>query len=57
MKKAPLSATNPYLKNIKQRHAQIRAHVISSSAIEGVRITNLDKNNIKFPIQKAVKFY
>lgn len=38
MKTKPLSQTNPYLRDPKQRAEMIRAHVISSSAIEGVHV-------------------
>jgi hypothetical protein len=43
MKRKPLSETNPYLKNSKQRADMIRAHVITSTAIEGVHIKDFDK--------------
>lgn len=38
MNAKPLSQSNLYLRNPKQRTEMTRAHVISSSAIEGVHI-------------------
>ena len=38
MNAKPLSQTNPYLRDPKQRAEMTRAHIIGSSAIEGVHV-------------------
>jgi hypothetical protein len=38
MKKDSLIKTNPYLKNVDQRKAMLYTSVVTSSAIEGVKI-------------------
>jgi len=39
MKKKPLKETNPYLKDPKQYEPALIANVITSSAVEGIKIT------------------
>jgi len=39
MKKKSLKDTNPYLKDPKKYEASLVANVITSSAVEGIRIT------------------
>jgi hypothetical protein len=41
MQKNPLSKTNPYLKNAAQRKALLTMSVVTSSAIEGVKLPDL----------------
>jgi hypothetical protein len=37
----PLSKTNPYLQNTAQRKAMLSASVVTSSAIEGVKLPGM----------------
>ncbi|MBI3582820.1 MAG: hypothetical protein HY096_02580 [Nitrospinae bacterium] len=39
MKKKPLIETNPYLKDPKKYESSLIKNVITSSAVEGIRIT------------------
>ena len=39
MRKKSLKETNPYLKNPKQYETALIANVITSSAVEGIRVT------------------
>lgn len=39
MKKKPLKETNPYLKDSKKYESSLIKNVITSSAVEGIRIT------------------
>jgi hypothetical protein len=41
MQKKSLSKTNPYLKNPAQRKAMLYASVVTSSAIEGIKLPGL----------------
>lgn len=41
--KTPLSHSNHYLRDPKQRAEMIHGHVVSSSAIEGVHLKKIDK--------------
>ena len=54
MSKKPLSETNPYLCNPKQRAKMTRTHVISSTAIEEVYISYSHKKN-DFVVKKSIK--
>jgi len=49
MKKKSLKETNPYLKDSKKYEASLVTNVITSSAVEGIRITpsQLLKKNLK----------
>ncbi len=49
MKKKSLKETNPYLKDPKQYEYALIANVITSSAVEGIRITpsQLKKRGLK----------
>jgi hypothetical protein len=42
MLKKPLSKTNPYLKNDAQRKAMLYTSVVTSSAIEGVKLPDMN---------------
>lgn len=53
MKKKSLIETNPYLKDPKVYEAMLNVNVISSSAIEGVRLSRTAPG-LK-PLKKAVK--
>jgi hypothetical protein len=54
MNAKPLSQTNPYLRDPKQRAEMTRTHVISSSAIEDVHITYSHKK-ADFVLKKSDK--
>jgi hypothetical protein len=41
MQKKSLSKTNPYLKNTAQRKAMLYTSVVTSSAIEGVKLPGM----------------
>ncbi len=49
MKKKSLKETNPYLKDLKQYENALINNVITSSAVEGIRVTpsQLQKKNLK----------
>jgi hypothetical protein len=49
MKKKSLKETNPYLKDCKQYETALIANVITSSAVEGIRVTpaQLTKKSLK----------
>lgn len=53
MSKKPLIKTNPYLKDPKRRQAMLRLAVLSSTAIEGVRLTADDLRPRKRSAKKA----
>lgn len=50
MKKKPLSKTNPYLRNETSRAISTATTVISSSAIEGIHISNIDEKTAKWSV-------
>lgn len=51
MKKKSLKETNPHLKDPKKYEAALIANVITSSAVEGIRVTSsqLQKKSLKAP--------
>jgi len=51
MKKKSLKETNPYLKDPEKYEASLTASVVTSSAVEGIRITaaQLQKKSSKAP--------
>jgi len=51
MNTKPLSKTNPFIRNPKQRADMVRDHVITSSAIEGVNVRYSEKKG-SFVIKK-----
>lgn len=56
-KKPPLSKTNPYLKDPKERRFWIRTTVVSSAAIEGVRFSRKEVECLldeSLPVRKLV---
>jgi hypothetical protein len=50
MKKKPLSETNPYLRNKTSRAVSTATTVVSSSAIEGIHISNIDEKTAKWSV-------
>ncbi len=49
MKAKPMSETNPHLKDPMKRYQALRRSVISSSAIEGIDLDQLEKALPKKP--------
>ena len=52
MKKKPLSETNPYLKDPEKRRKGMITNVVSSSAIEGIKVS---KKTIEKFLKSSVK--
>jgi hypothetical protein len=56
MPKKSLIKTNPYLKDPKRRQAMLRLSVLSSTAIEGVRLSPDDLRPRKRAVKKKAPF-
>lgn len=57
-KKPPLSETNPYLKDPKERRYWIQTTVVSSAAIEGIRFSRKEWERLLDeapPVRKRTK--
>jgi len=50
MKKKPLSKTNPYLRNETSRAISTAISVVSSSAIEGIHISNIEEKTAEWSV-------
>lgn len=56
-KKPPLSETNPYLKDPKERRQWIVTTIVSSTAIEGIRFSRKEVERLfdeTLPVRKRV---